>query len=589
MIDPTGTRAYAANPARDRVEVIALATATLEAPIPVGDAPLGLDLSSDGTKLYVALRAEVGRIAMPPDSGSLDWRPFSVAVANDGSALVSRVADADAGKALLRLDRATGTMTEVPPFLAGLNRVATGTRVEPSDDRSSILIAEVNSSGGSVFRYDVATRTIEHKYLQTYLGFSAADRTGSKLVVNAGQGSFVLDDDLVVRATVPVDSMGVAVNGAGTIAYRVQEQQVEVLDLDRGLDTRMIPLPEPVGNALGVPALTPNEQTVVVTTATGLSIVATSDAVPVPGCVPTLADLCSGTSPAQVVVDPTGTRAYRANRARNQIDVINLATKALEAPIVVGSQPRAMDFSAGGSTLYVANAGANDISVVDLALRKEVRRITTPAGFDNERPFSIAVASNGTALVTTSDGGGGWTDLLQVNLGDDSIRVRGDYGNFGYVTGLTTLAAGGDRSRIGMANGNISNGAIARYQVSTDAFVESQVDEFIESVALDRTGDSVLVDNLVLDGNLTLHTSVLANERNAVAVSGDGNRAYLQRERSFDVVDVKRGLVIGSIEVGQDLGQGRAARLRPPAAPGRLHTGRRRPRHRDARSAHICG
>src|SRR5437868_4011341 len=53
VIDGTG-HAYATNPTQNRVEVIDLATGVLESPIAVGTGPEGLDLSADGSKLYVA-------------------------------------------------------------------------------------------------------------------------------------------------------------------------------------------------------------------------------------------------------------------------------------------------------------------------------------------------------------------------------------------------------------------------------------------------------------------------------------------------------------------------------------------------------
>src|SRR5207237_5126125 len=88
----------------------------------------------------------------------------------------------------------------------------------------------------------------------------------------------------------------------------------------------------------------------------------------------------------------------------------------------VGSRPLGLDFSADGTLLYVANSGGAEVSVVDVALRKEVRRITVPqlSGY-NDRPYSIAVANNGTALVTTMFDGAGYTKMRKIDLATETV------------------------------------------------------------------------------------------------------------------------------------------------------------------------
>ncbi|HEX6595547.1 MAG TPA: hypothetical protein VF045_01330, partial [Acidimicrobiales bacterium] len=110
----------------------------------------------------------------------------------------------------------------------------------------------------------------------------------------------------------------------------------------------------------------------------------------------------------EMVIDAAGERAYITNPARNRVEVLVLATKTLESPIEVGSQPLGLDFSVDGRLLYVANSGADYVSVVDVGARREVRRIDIPGGyFENETPYSVAVAANGQALVTTTFPGSG--------------------------------------------------------------------------------------------------------------------------------------------------------------------------------------
>ncbi|MDQ6927351.1 MAG: hypothetical protein M3159_01660, partial [Actinomycetota bacterium] len=87
VIDGAG-HAFAINSSYNRVDVVDLATDTLELPIPVGNQPDGFDLNANGTLLYVtnaasddisvidvATRHEVRRIALP--TSDLSPRPVS--------------------------------------------------------------------------------------------------------------------------------------------------------------------------------------------------------------------------------------------------------------------------------------------------------------------------------------------------------------------------------------------------------------------------------------------------------------------------------------------------------------------------------
>src|SRR4051812_30115687 len=49
---------------------------------------------------------------------------------------------------------------------------------------------------------------------------------------------------------------------------------------------------------------------------------------------------------AELVVDGRGAHAYATNPAQNEVEVLSLTTKVLEAPIPVGSTPRGLDLSA---------------------------------------------------------------------------------------------------------------------------------------------------------------------------------------------------------------------------------------------------
>ena len=88
--------------------------------------------------------------------------------------------------------------------------------------------------------------------------------------------------------------------------------------------------------------------------------------------------LPAGTLAGDLIVDRGG-NAYISNIARNQLEFWKLADSTFKAPIFVGSQPWGMTFNRSGDSVFVANSGGTNISVVDTLLKKEERRIKTPA------------------------------------------------------------------------------------------------------------------------------------------------------------------------------------------------------------------
>ncbi len=88
---------------------------------------------------------------------------------------------------------------------------------------------------------------------------------------------------------------------------------------------------------------------------------------------------------ADIVVDNARQRVYLANSGKNQIEVFDLRSQTLLAPIEVGQLPRSMALGLDGRTLYVANTGGEWISMVNLEEGREYDRIVFPAV-----PFNVA-------------------------------------------------------------------------------------------------------------------------------------------------------------------------------------------------------
>jgi len=67
-----------------------------------------------------------------------------------------------------------------------------------------------------------------------------------------------------------------------------------------------------------------------------------------------------------MITDTVRQRLYIANSGMNRVEVFDLRTKRLLAPIKVGQLPHSLAFATDGITMYVANSGGETISIVDL-------------------------------------------------------------------------------------------------------------------------------------------------------------------------------------------------------------------------------
>jgi YVTN family beta-propeller protein len=176
------------------------------------------------------------------------------------------------------------------------------------------------------------------------------------------------------------------------------------------------------------------------------------DYVPMPG----------GATAGGVVVDRASRYAYASNPALDRVEVVDLSSGTLLAPIPVGSKPAGLDLTPDGALLYVTNQGSLDVSVVDVATRTELRRIGTQYA-----PTDIAIGAHGIAVLYVL---APFYDehVVYLRLADDRVyRSNGSWAP--YTFGEGSLAASADREQIAIGSAGATPTDLAAYDATADA------------------------------------------------------------------------------------------------------------------------
>ncbi|MEA2828554.1 MAG: hypothetical protein QOG43_2993 [Actinomycetota bacterium] len=564
LVTDNRDHAYASGPGR--IEVLKISTGTLEAPIPLAFGPAGLDVSPDGSLLYVgdpaANAVAVVDVAQAVEVRRYDvgFAPRNLAVASNGTILVHG-GNATSWLYLVQLDLVTGTVTDRGLITAGTaHPILTAQFLRSSRDHSRIVVF-----GGATSVYSAATDAfVEPRSFGFGSAPAALDGDGSTILFNPG--TRVMNEHLDVVATIPQTGLwsgaGIAVDDAGAMAYRARGNTLEVLDLSLDRVTATIPILEPVDT--WELAISSDGRTVVGLTAHGILVAPVAAAVPTPACTPSSpAPMVSGVCGrvADVVVGGHGL-AYATNADRDQVEVVSLATGALQTPIPVGSQPRGLALSPDGGTLYVADWGSNEVSVVDISARQEVRRITVPRHPhpDWDGVFSIAVADNGTALLTTSlRGMYGGGRFLQLDLVVGTLRARPDFDLLAQQTeGPSIVKSSADHSLItGWTDFGTSapSGFVTLYTSATDSISPRTYFPPGSTVAAAAGGSRVLAlpGSTVYDRDMVVQGTIPGGGR-AVAVNSSGTTGYRVQDGSIDVLDLAGLLQVGSIPLPEPVG-----------------------------------
>jgi uncharacterized protein (TIGR03437 family) len=161
-------------------------------------------------------------------------------------------------------------------------------------------------------------------------------------------------------------------------------------------------------------------------------------------------NISAGETLMDMAMDTARQRIYVANSGMNQIEVVDMKTQSLMAPIKVGQLPHSMALSSDGVTMYVANTGGESISIVDLNKMQTVGAVTFPPVPANVAvalayPYAIAETLTGPQVVM-SDG-----SLWKIDGTVAVPRVLNPQIFGGSASSLVRTVSGGNPSQFAMA------------------------------------------------------------------------------------------------------------------------------------------
>jgi uncharacterized protein (TIGR03437 family) len=226
-----------------------------------------------------------------------------------------------------------------------------------------------------------------------------------------------------------------------------------------------------------------------------------------------------------VVPDNNRQRLYISNSGMNRIEVFDMRSKQLLAPINVGQLPRSISLSPDGDTLYVGNTGAEYISVVDLSRMSETSKIRfPPLPFNTSlgviNPSVVAATQRGVQIVMSNG-------TLWKTVGDTAIPRT-----ISPLVGSSTVPA--PRTMVATPNGEYAllldgNGYALLYDALADEFVQRRqvvtapIQGYYGPVAAGPRGNYFLVNGLVLNQSLTPTANAGST---MVTVSGRGSQEF---------------------------------------------------------------
>jgi hypothetical protein len=243
-----------------------------------------------------------------------------------------------------------------------------------------------------------------------------------------------------------------------------------------------------------------------------------------------------------IVYDPVHQRAYATNETASSLEILDLASDALAAPLPLGAQPWGLDITTDCSRLFVCLRSSSEIAVVDLTVIPPVvlTKVTVTADATGaSSPRRIGIAANGRAFFTCVDAGAGYSILREMNLGTLAISQRTDL-NGGQLRDPTYIGVSQDRSRIVFGQGG-TGGDYSYYTSATDTFTGGgKVPVSIVGASANADGSRFTLGPYLVDSTLRIRGLVSQFAAVTMVFSPTLNRGYLGAGGSVIDLDLLR-------------------------------------------------
>ena len=258
-----------------------------------------------------------------------------------------------------------------------------------------------------------------------------------------------------------------------------------------------------------------------------------------------------------LAIDAKRGLVYGANRTLGRVEIYDIASRSLLAPVAVGVEPWGIDLTPDGDTLAVCLPGEYRIALLDLKLSPPTVsyvNFPTPHELVNQ-PRRLGFAANGKALITC--GRYTWGNVWEMNLTDRALKQRSDYP--GGLTSVTTFVAHNrSHEMLVLAQGGSSRAEYVRYFSATDSFGSSKGrGSYHSRAAVSDDGDRVTAGNLTFDREDRV-LGIYPNGLGAQAYLPGGQRAVgtYKFERKLDIIDMERLQPIETLSLPAEVGEG---------------------------------
>ncbi len=243
----------------------------------------------------------------------------------------------------------------------------------------------------------------------------------------------------------------------------------------------------------------------------------------------------AGTAVGQTtLIEAVGRRGHVYDASREMLFIsmsdgtvarYHLPSATLQTPIQVGQVLNGLDLAPDGAALYVTEDTPGNASAVlyKVDLDTEVvSSIRYPLYLQQEAGgWDISIAANGLGFLTTQYAGAGKLPVRELDVRDDSLRIRDDIPRpGGWVAQDTNLARNASGSRLFFNESRLSSGPVFFYDSGTDGFSDfmSTTHSSTSPIsAVSRDGDLFAQE---LAGNISIRDGDLGEVRSLLNFDG---------------------------------------------------------------------